>query len=135
MCSVCVCVNTRTYLNTYLVTFHHCKFVTLLLPKENTRADIEDVRRIFTLLQHVVKIHESGLVNVLALLHRKAENRSESIKENLEEEISELEDRKYELEQLSQTGDDLRLLQVFDSSSSFSQNRIIANLFAIPVWQ
>lgn len=68
-------------------------------------------------------------MNVLILLQRNAENRSESIKEKLEEEISELEERKDELVQLSQIGDDLRFLQVcYDSPASFSyNNRIIAD--------
>lgn len=70
------------------------------------------MQRIFTHFQRVVRITELGLVNCLTFLQSKAENRSESIKEKLEEEISQLEERKAELVQLSQMEDDLRLLQV-----------------------
>lgn len=70
----------------------------------------------------VVKMNEATLVTALALLQRKAENRNESVKEKLEEELSELRERKSELEQLSQIGDDICLLQVFCGifSSAFS---------------
>lgn len=69
--------------------------------------------RIFAHFQQVVKINQSGLLAALNLFHRKAGNRSESIKEKLQEEISDLEERQDELGQLSQMGDDdLHLLQV-----------------------
>ncbi|XP_044198511.1 E3 ubiquitin-protein ligase TRIM11-like [Thunnus albacares] len=85
------------------------------ISEKNTRTDIEDTLRIFTHLQQVIKLNEAAVVACLTLLQRKAENRSESIKEKLQEEISELEERKSELEQLSQIGDDLHLLQSLHS--------------------
>ncbi|XP_053199046.1 E3 ubiquitin-protein ligase TRIM21-like [Scomber japonicus] len=83
--------------------------------EENTREDITDTLKIFTHMVQVVKMNEATLVTALTLLQRKAENRNESVKEKLEEELSELKERKSELEQLSQIGDDLCLLQSMNS--------------------
>lgn len=80
--------------------------------QENSREDITDTLKLFAHMQQVIKINEATLVTGLALLQRRVENRNVSLKEKLQEEIGELEERKSELEQLSQIGDDICLLQV-----------------------
>lgn len=84
-------------------------------------------------------MNKSGFVTALTSLHKKAENHSESIKVKLQKEISELEERKDELEQLSQTGDDLHLLQVlchifslfFSKQKSNCRLEVLSWLFSI----
>lgn len=87
------------------------------LSKENAKTDITDILKIFAQFKELVKISESGLVAALTLLHRKGENRREAIKDKLQEELSELEDRKDDLDHVSQIKDDLSLLQRLHSLS------------------
>ncbi|XP_069578660.1 zinc finger protein RFP-like isoform X2 [Brachyistius frenatus] len=84
--------------------------------EKNTRTDAADILRIFAQLKSVVNTNELRLVTAVTMLHRKAEIRSESIKEKLQEEITDLEERKYKLDRLSQAEDDLRLLQSLSPS-------------------
>ncbi|XP_056225630.1 E3 ubiquitin-protein ligase TRIM39-like [Seriola aureovittata] len=86
------------------------------ISEKNVGTDMEDVVRIFNHFQQLVKINKSGLVTALNLLHKKAEHRRETMTEKLKEEMSDLEERQNELEQLSQM-DDLRLLQSLHSLS------------------
>ncbi|XP_022061441.1 E3 ubiquitin-protein ligase TRIM39-like [Acanthochromis polyacanthus] len=85
--------------------------------EENSKRDIADILTIFNHFKEAVKENESRLLTVITALCRKNERRSETMKENLHEEISELEDRKDELDHLSQIKDDLRLLQRLHSLS------------------
>uniref|UniRef100_A0A3Q1BJ40 E3 ubiquitin-protein ligase TRIM39-like n=1 Tax=Amphiprion ocellaris TaxID=80972 RepID=A0A3Q1BJ40_AMPOC len=87
------------------------------LSQENTTTDIADVLEIFTHIKEAVQLSETRLVSAITLLHSKSESRNETIKDNVQEEISELEDRKDELDHLSQIKDDIRLLQSLHSLS------------------
>ncbi|XP_008290285.1 E3 ubiquitin-protein ligase TRIM39-like [Stegastes partitus] len=87
------------------------------LRKENVKTDIADILKIFAQFKEIVKTSESGLAAALMLLHRKGDNRSEALKEKLQEEICELEERKDELDHLSHIKDELRLLQSLHSLS------------------
>lgn len=85
------------------------------ISKKNTETDIDDIMKIFSILQRVVKMNESGLVTALMLLQKKAKMRSDSMKEKLKTQIKHLEGRRADLDQVSQAVDGLHLLQSWNS--------------------
>ncbi|KAM4612343.1 E3 ubiquitin-protein ligase TRIM11-like [Polymixia lowei] len=79
--------------------------------KKNASTDLEDIQRLFSNLHQVIALSQIGLIGTINCVLSKSENRSQSIIEEQEQEISELERRRVELEHLSHTKDHLHLLQ------------------------
>ncbi|XP_026209181.1 E3 ubiquitin-protein ligase TRIM39-like isoform X2 [Anabas testudineus] len=88
------------------------------ISKENSQRDIEESMKIFTVLFHSMERTQAELVEVIQRKQAAAEERAERLIAELQQEITGLERKRSELEQLSYTEDYLHLLQRFPALSS-----------------
>ncbi|XP_035004444.1 E3 ubiquitin-protein ligase TRIM39 [Hippoglossus stenolepis] len=87
------------------------------LSKENSNRDIEDSMELFSVLFRLMKRNQAELVDVIQKKQTAAEQRAARLITELELEITQLERRRSEMEQLSHSEDHLRLLQRFPALS------------------
>ncbi|KAM9335802.1 E3 ubiquitin-protein ligase TRIM39-like [Symphorus nematophorus] len=88
------------------------------LSKENSKRDIEESMEVFTALFHFMERSRAELVEMIQRKQAAAEQRAERLIAELQLEITELERKRSEMEQLSHTEDHLHLLQRFPALSS-----------------
>ncbi|XP_055757090.1 zinc-binding protein A33-like [Salvelinus fontinalis] len=84
----------------------------VVLSQKSTEKEVEDSEKLFTELLQSIKKRRAKLVKVIEERQKAAERRAEGLTQQLEQEITELQKRSTELEQLSHTEDHLHLLQV-----------------------
>ncbi|CAB1424574.1 unnamed protein product [Pleuronectes platessa] len=87
------------------------------LSKENSNKDIEDSMELFSVLFRLMKRSQAEVVDVIQKKQTAAEQRAARLITELELEITQLERRRSEMEQLSHSEDHLRLLQRFPALS------------------
>lgn len=80
--------------------------------QENSKLDIDEGVKVFTALLRSVERRQAELVEMIQRRQAAAEKRAERIIMELELEITELQRRRNEMEQLSHSDDHLHLLQV-----------------------
>lgn len=83
----------------------------LSITQKSTNKDIEDSENLFTNLLRSVEERQTNLKQVMEAMQTAAEKRAEGLINDLEQEITELQRRSTELEQLSHTDDHLHFLQ------------------------
>ncbi|XP_030578641.1 E3 ubiquitin-protein ligase TRIM39-like [Archocentrus centrarchus] len=88
------------------------------LSKVNSKRDIEESVQVFSVLIRTMERSQAELVEMLQRRQAAAEQRAESLIAELELEITELQRRRNEMEQLFHTDDHLHLLQRFPALSS-----------------
>ncbi|KAF7657121.1 hypothetical protein LDENG_00032030 [Lucifuga dentata] len=88
------------------------------LSKENSERDVEESTEVFSALFLSVKKSQAELIERIRRQQKAAEQRAERLIAELQHEITELERRRMEMEQLSHTEDHLHLLQRFPFLSS-----------------
>ncbi|KAJ8382509.1 hypothetical protein SKAU_G00032870 [Synaphobranchus kaupii] len=85
------------------------------LSKSSTHNEIEESLQVFSTLMRSIEIRQANLTGVMAEKQRAVEERAEGLIKDLEQELTELQNRNTELEKLSQTEDHLYFLQSFPS--------------------
>ncbi|XP_072543475.1 E3 ubiquitin-protein ligase TRIM39-like isoform X2 [Salminus brasiliensis] len=90
----------------------------LELRKRNTEKEISDSVEVFTALVRSIERSQAELLEVMEEKQKAAERQAEDLIKDLEQEITELQRRDTELEQLSHTEDHLHLLQMYPSLCS-----------------
>ncbi|KAI3370848.1 hypothetical protein L3Q82_007134 [Scortum barcoo] len=85
------------------------------LSKEGADREIADGVQVFTALKESVERSQAELIHTIKEKQRKTEKQAEGFIKELEQKISELKKRSYEVKQLSQSEDHLHLLQSFPS--------------------
>ncbi|XP_072543471.1 zinc-binding protein A33-like isoform X2 [Salminus brasiliensis] len=88
------------------------------LRKRNTEKEISDSVEVFTALMCSIERSQAELLEVMEEKQKAAERQAEDLIKDLEQEITELQRRDTELEQLSHTEDHLHLLQIYPSLCS-----------------
>ncbi|XP_040887064.1 E3 ubiquitin-protein ligase TRIM39-like [Toxotes jaculatrix] len=88
------------------------------LSKENSKRDIRESLEVFSVLFRYMERTQAELVDKIQKKQAAAEKRAERLVAELELEISELERKRSEMEQLSHSEDHLHLLQRFPALSS-----------------
>ncbi|XP_072544851.1 E3 ubiquitin-protein ligase TRIM39-like [Salminus brasiliensis] len=88
------------------------------LRKRNTEKEISDSVEVFTALMRSIERSQAELLEVMEEKQKAAERQAEDLIKDLEQEITELQRRDTELEQLSYTEDHLHLLQIYPSLCS-----------------
>ncbi|XP_072543473.1 E3 ubiquitin-protein ligase TRIM39-like isoform X2 [Salminus brasiliensis] len=88
------------------------------LRKRNTEKEISDSVEVFTALVRSIERSQADLLEVMEEKQKAAERQAEDLIKDLEQEITELQRRDTELEQLSHTEDHLHLLQIYPSLCS-----------------
>ncbi|XP_041821416.1 E3 ubiquitin-protein ligase TRIM39 isoform X2 [Chelmon rostratus] len=88
------------------------------LSKENSKRDLVESMEVFSTLLRFMERSRAELVEVIQRKQAAAEQRAERLITELELEVTELERRRSEMEQLSHTEDHLHLLQRFPALSS-----------------
>ncbi|XP_051285387.1 E3 ubiquitin-protein ligase TRIM39-like [Dicentrarchus labrax] len=88
------------------------------LSKENSKRHIVESREVFSALFRAVEKSQAELVEMIERKQAAAEQRAKRLLTELELEITELERKRREMEQLSHTEDNLHLLQRFPALSS-----------------
>ncbi|XP_072544041.1 E3 ubiquitin-protein ligase TRIM39-like [Salminus brasiliensis] len=88
------------------------------LRKRNTEKEISDSVEVFTALMRSIERSQAELLEVMEEKQKAAERQAEDLIKDLEQEITELQRRDTELEQLSHTEDHLHLLQIYPSLCS-----------------
>ncbi|XP_072544852.1 LOW QUALITY PROTEIN: zinc-binding protein A33-like [Salminus brasiliensis] len=88
------------------------------LRKRNTEKEISDSVEVFTALIRSIERSQAKLLEVMEEKQKAAERQAEDLIKDLEQEITELQRRDTELEQLSHTEDHLHLLQIYPSLCS-----------------
>lgn len=92
----------------------HSNFIIQCL-QENSKREIVESMEVFSTLFHFMERSQAELVDVIQRKQAAAEQRAERLIAELELEITELERKRSEMEQLSHTEDHLHLLQVKSS--------------------
>ncbi|KAI4893985.1 hypothetical protein NFI96_021044, partial [Prochilodus magdalenae] len=85
------------------------------LRKRNTEKEKADSVELFTALIRSIERSQAELLEVMEEKQKAAERQAEDLIKELEQEITELQRRDTELEQISQTEDHLHLLQIYPS--------------------
>ncbi|KAI4886299.1 hypothetical protein NFI96_016725 [Prochilodus magdalenae] len=85
------------------------------LRKRNTEKEKADSVKVFTALIHSIEKSQAELLEVMEEKQKAAERQAEDLIKELEQEITELQRRNTELEQISHTEDHLHLLKVYPS--------------------
>ncbi|XP_039997240.1 E3 ubiquitin-protein ligase TRIM39-like isoform X2 [Xiphias gladius] len=88
------------------------------LSKENSKRDIGDSMEVFSVLFRYMEKSQAELLDMIQKKQAAAEQRAERLIAELELEITELERKRSEMEQLSHSEDHLHLLQRFPALSS-----------------
>ncbi|XP_041651899.1 E3 ubiquitin-protein ligase TRIM21-like [Cheilinus undulatus] len=88
------------------------------LSDENADREIAEGVGVFSALKESVERRQAELINSIKEKQRETEKQAEGFIRELEQEISELEKRRAEVEQLSRSEDHLQLLQTFTSLNS-----------------
>lgn len=88
------------------------------LSTENSKRDIEESTKVFSALVRSMERSQADLVEMIQRKQAAAEQRAKRIISELELEITELEKKRSEMEQLSHTDDHLYLLERFPALSS-----------------
>ncbi|XP_068573899.1 E3 ubiquitin-protein ligase TRIM21-like [Cebidichthys violaceus] len=86
--------------------------------RENTNRDIEDRNSVFTKLKEAIERNQTKVIKTIEENHKVTEKRAEGFIKELKREISELNKKSAELQQLSHSGDHLDLVQNFKSSDA-----------------
>ncbi|XP_055792075.1 E3 ubiquitin-protein ligase TRIM39-like [Salvelinus fontinalis] len=90
----------------------------IVLCKRDTEREIADSVQVFTALVRSIERSQADIIEVVEEKQKAAERRAEGLIKELEQEITELQRRHTELEQLSHTEDHLHLLQCSTSLCS-----------------
>uniref|UniRef100_A0A673VXU5 B box-type domain-containing protein n=1 Tax=Salmo trutta TaxID=8032 RepID=A0A673VXU5_SALTR len=104
------------------------------LSRESTNKEIEDSENLFTNLLRSVEERQTNLKQVMEAMQTAAEKRAEGLINDLEQEITELQRRSTELEQLSHSDDHLHFLQTYltlrvpPSTKDFSEISVYSDL-------
>ncbi|XP_042257288.1 E3 ubiquitin-protein ligase TRIM39 [Thunnus maccoyii] len=98
------------------------------LSKENSKRDIMESMKIFSALFRSLERTQAELVETIQRKQAAAEQRAERLITELQLEITELERRRSEMEQLSHTDDHLHLLQRFPALSSPSTTKACSDI-------
>ncbi|KAG7462183.1 hypothetical protein MATL_G00199800 [Megalops atlanticus] len=85
------------------------------LSRSSTQREIDDSMQVFSALVRSIETRQAKLTEELEEKQREAERRAEGLIKELEQELTELQRRNTELEQLSRTEDHLHFLQTFPS--------------------
>ncbi|XP_045921102.1 E3 ubiquitin-protein ligase TRIM39 [Micropterus dolomieu] len=99
------------------------------LSKENSKREIVESMEVFSTLFHFMERSQAELVDVIQRKQAAAEQRAERLIAELELEITELERKRSEIEQLSHTEDHLHLLQRFSALSSAPPAKACSDIF------
>ncbi|KAK2862763.1 hypothetical protein Q5P01_002296 [Channa striata] len=90
----------------------------LQLSKENSKKDVEESMKVFSILFHSMRRSQAELVDTIQGKQAAAEQRAQRLIAELELEITELQRKRFEMEHLSHTEDHLQLLQRFPALNS-----------------
>ncbi|XP_061107139.1 E3 ubiquitin-protein ligase TRIM39-like [Conger conger] len=85
------------------------------LSRSSTQREIEDSAQVFSTLMRSIETRQAELTEVMEEKQRAVEKHAEDLIKDLEQELTELQNKKSQLENLSQTEDHLYFLQSFQS--------------------
>ena len=88
---------------------------TLLFEQSSTQREITDSKKVFSTLIRSIETRQVELTEVMEEKQKAVEKRAEGLIKDLEQELTELQNRNSQLENLSQTEDHLYFLQVTHS--------------------
>ncbi|KAM6916934.1 E3 ubiquitin-protein ligase TRIM21-like [Lycodopsis pacificus] len=86
--------------------------------RENANRDKEDRNSVFSKLKEAVERNQARVIKTIEENHEAREKRAEGFIKELEQEITELNKRSAELQQLSHSGDHLQLVQNFNTPAA-----------------
>ncbi|KAF3697617.1 E3 ubiquitin-protein ligase TRIM39 [Channa argus] len=98
------------------------------LSKENSKRDVKESTRVFSILFQLMKNSQAELVEMIQRKQAAAEHRAQRLIAELELEITELERKRIEMEQLYHTEDHLHLLQRFPALNSSPPAKVCSDI-------